>query len=85
MVFLAYTLTQLLMSDPTSSMEQMQIHLRSLKCLSLPNNPPQMVARQPDGMLFPVTLDALLSPLRTRIPRLQPLSIPTIIELKNFA
>jgi hypothetical protein len=36
-------------------------------------------------MLLPVALDVLLSPLRTRIPRLQSLSIPTIIELKNFA
>ena len=84
MVFLAYTLTQLLMSTPTSSMEQMQTHLRSLNCLSLPDSPPQMVVRQPDGTLLPVDLDVVLSPLRTRIPRLQPLSVPTIIELKNF-
>jgi hypothetical protein len=85
MVFLAYTLTQLLMSDPTSSIEQMQTHLRSLNCLSLPNSLPQMVVRQPEGTLLPVALDVLLSPFRTRIPRLQSLSIPTIIELKNFA
>jgi hypothetical protein len=85
LVFLAYTLTHLLMSDPTNSMEQMQTHLRSLNCLSLPNSPPQMVVRQADGILRPVGLDVLLSPLRTRIPRIQHLSILTIIELKNFA
>ena len=85
MVFLAYTLTQLLMSDPNSSMDQMQTHLRALNCLSLPKSPPHMVVRQPDGTLLPVSLDGLLSPLRTTIPRLHPLSIPTITDLKNFA
>jgi hypothetical protein len=84
LVFLAYTLTHLLMRDPTTSLEQMQTHLRSLECLSLPNRVPQVVSKQPDGTLLPVTLDILLSPLMTRIPTLQTVSIPTIMELKSF-
>jgi len=84
LVFLAYTLTHLLMRDPTTSLEQMQTHLRSLECLSLPNRAPQMVCKQPDGTLLPIPLDMLLSPIMTRIPALQSLSISTMMELKSF-
>jgi hypothetical protein len=81
MVFLAYTLTQLLMVDPNSSVEQMQTHLRSLHCLTLPNQEPQLVCQQDNGLLVPVDLDDLFTPLRTRIPALQNFSIPSIKEM----
>jgi hypothetical protein len=84
LVFLAYTLTHLLMSNPTTSLEQMQTHLRSLECLSLPNRAPQIVFKQPEGTLLPVAVDTLLSPLMTKIPTFQTLSIPTIMEIKSF-
>jgi hypothetical protein len=83
MVFLAYTLTQLLISEPTLPMEQMQTHLRSLACLTLPNRPAQLVIKQPDGPFLPIALETLLAPLRTRLPSLQTLPIPTLMELKN--
>lgn len=85
MVFLAYTLTQLLMSEPASSMEQMQTNLRSLNCLMLPTSEPHLVSRQTNGTLIPVTFDALLAPLRTRIPTLKELKTPTIQEMISSA
>ena len=81
MVFLAYTLMQFVSNQPELSVEQMQIHLRSLECLVLPSHEPQLVLRPEDGRLLPVTLDDLLHPLRTRIPQLKELKIPTIQEM----
>jgi hypothetical protein len=81
MVFLAYTLMQLLMSESAGSMEQMQMDLRSLNCLILPKNPPQIVSQQENGTLIPVTLEALLMPLRTKIPKLKELNIPSLQEM----
>lgn len=81
MVFLAYTLMQFVSNEPELSVEQMQIHLCSLECLTLPSHEPQLVVRQEDGQLLPVTLDDLLHPLRTRIPQLKELKIPTIQEI----
>jgi hypothetical protein len=85
MVFLAYTLTQLLLSEPTLPMEQMQTHLRSLECLTLPNRPAQLVIKQPDGTFIPIALETLLAPLRTRIPVFKELEMPTLQEMMNSA
>jgi hypothetical protein len=81
MVFLAYTLMQLLRTDPACSLEQMQMNLRSLNCLVLPKNLPQLVWQQENGALLPVTLEALLLPLRTRIQTLKELTIPSLQEI----
>jgi hypothetical protein len=81
MVFLAYTLMQFVGDEPDRSVEQTQIHLRSLECLVLPTRAPQLVMRQDDGRLRPVDVETLLVPLRTRIPQLQELTIPTIQEM----
>jgi hypothetical protein len=85
MVFLAYTLTQLLMADDSISMEQMQKHLRSLHCLHLPNQDPELVSMQEDGTLIPITLEKLTQPIRTRIPCMMNVQIPTIVESINAA
>jgi hypothetical protein len=85
MVFLAYTLTQLLMSEPASSMAQMQTNLRALNCLMLPTSEPQLVSQQENGTLIPMTLDDLLVPLRTRVPIFKELKIPTIQEMISSA
>jgi hypothetical protein len=85
MVFLAYTLTQILMADDSISMEQMQIHLRSLHCLHLPEQDPKLVYMQEDGTLVPITLEKLIEPVRTWIPCMMNVQIPTIIESINAA
>jgi hypothetical protein len=85
LVFLAYTLMQLLNRDPTSSLEQMQTNLRSLHCLILSTNPPQLVWQQEHGLLLPVTLETLLLPLRTRVPKLKELTIPSLQEMMESA
>ena len=85
MVFLAYVLTQLLMVDNSMSVGEMQKHLRSLHCLYLPNEDPELVSRQEDGTLTPITLDELVKPIRTRIPSMIDTQIPTIIESINAA
>jgi hypothetical protein len=81
MVFLAYTLMQLLRPDSTCSLEQMQMNLRSLNCLVLPKKLPQLVWQQENGLLRPVTLGTLLLPLRTRIYTLKELDIPSLQEI----
>jgi hypothetical protein len=85
MVFLAYVSTQLLMVDNSMSVGEMQKHLRSLHCLYLPNEDPELVSRQEDGTLTPITLDELVKPIRTRIPSMIDTQIPTIIESINAA
>jgi hypothetical protein len=85
MVFLAYTLTQLLMADNPISMEQMQKHLRSLHCLHLPDEEPKLVSMQEDGALFPITLEKLMNPIRTRMHSIMDTKIPTITESMNAA
>jgi hypothetical protein len=81
MVFLAYTMMQLLRTDPASSLEQMQMNLRSLNCLVIPKNRPQLVWQQENGRLLPVTLETLLLPLRTRIQKFKELTIPSLQEI----
>jgi hypothetical protein len=81
MVFLAYTIIQLLKTDSASSLEQMQMNLRSLNCLVLPKKLPQLVWQQENGMLLPVTLETLLMPLRTRIQKLKELTLPSLQEI----
>jgi hypothetical protein len=81
MVFLAYTMMSLLRTDSASSLEQMQMNLRSLNCLVLPKNLPQLVWQQENGVLLPVTLEALLLPLRTRIHTFKELTIPSLQEI----
>ena len=81
MVFLAYTLMQFVSDEPDRSVEQQQIHLRSLECLSLPTHEPQLVVRQDDGRLRPVDLETRLTPLKTRIPQLTALTLPTIQQM----
>jgi hypothetical protein len=81
MVFLAYTMLQLLRTDSAASLEQMQTNLRSLKCLVIPKKQPQLVWQQEDGLLLPVTLAALLLPIRTRIQTFKELTIPSLQEI----
>lgn len=85
MVFLAYTLTQLLMADSSLSTGDMQKHLRSLHCLYLPDEDPRLVSMQEDGTLIPITLEELINPIRTRIPSAMDAQIPTITESINAA
>lgn len=85
MVFLAYFLSQLLMTDNSISMEQMQKHLRSLHCLYLPNESPRLVSMQDDGSLIPVTLKDMINPVRTGIPIMIDAQIPDIIDSINAA
>jgi hypothetical protein len=80
MVFLAYTLTQLLMADSSLSIGEMQKHLRSLHCLYLPDEEPKLVSMQEDGALTPITLVELINPVRTTIHTVIDTQIPTIIE-----
>jgi len=81
MVFVAYTLTQFLIPEPDGAMDQTQIHLRSLACLTGPATGPVLVFQHLTGRLEPVTLTRLLTPLRTRIPALQKVTLPTIQEI----
>jgi hypothetical protein len=85
MVFLAYTMMQLVGNEPEHSVEQMQIHLRSLECLVLPSRDPQLVLKQDNGQLLPVTLEVLLLPLRTRLQPLKELDIPSLQEIMDSA
>jgi hypothetical protein len=80
-VFLAYTMMQLLRTDSACSLEQMQTNLRSLNCLVLPKNLPQLVWQQENGVLLPVTLEALLLPLRTRLQTFKELTLPSLQEI----
>jgi hypothetical protein len=80
MVFLAYTMMQLLRTD-AASMEQMQKNLRSLSCLVLPKKLPQLVWQKENGLLVPVTLETLLLPLRTRIQTFKELTLPSLQEI----
>jgi hypothetical protein len=81
MVFLVYTLMQLLKNDSACSLEQMQTNLRSLNCLVLPKQLPHLVWQQENGLLLPVTLEALLLPLRTRIHTLKEPTLPSLQEI----
>jgi len=85
MVFLAYTLTQLLMADDSISVGDMQKHLRSLHCLYQPNEDPKLVSMQEDGTLIPITLEKVVNPIRTKIPSIMDIQIPDIIESINAA
>jgi hypothetical protein len=85
MVFLAYILTQLLTADDSISVGDMQKHLRSLHCLYLPNEDPKLVSMQGDGTLIPITLEELISPIRTRIPSIMHVQIHDIPESINVA
>lgn len=85
MVFLAYTLTQLLMADVSISVGDMQKHLRSLHCLYQPNEDPKLVSMQEDGTLIPITLEKVVNPIRTKIPSIMDIQIPDIIESINAA
>lgn len=85
MVFLAYTMRQLVDDEPERSVEQQQIHLRSLECLVRPSCEPQLVLRQKNGLLLPVTLEALLLPLRTKIHPFKELHIPSLQETIDSA
>jgi hypothetical protein len=78
MVFLAYTLTQFLVTEPDGAMDQTQTHLRSLACLRVPARLPVIVVQHLTGRLEPVPLESLLVPLRTRIPVLQEVPVPTL-------
>jgi len=80
MVFLAYVLTQLLMADDSISVGEMQKHLHSLHCLYQPKEDPKLVSMQGDGTLIPITLEELISPIRTRIPGITDVPIPDFIE-----
>lgn len=81
MVFLAYTMMQLLRTDSANSLQQMQTNLRSLNCLVLPKNLPQLVWQQENGVLLPVTLETLLLPLKTRIQPFKELTLPSLQEI----
>jgi hypothetical protein len=81
LVFLAYTMLQLLRTDSAGSLEQMQMNLRSLNCLVLPKRLPQLVWQQDNGVLLPVTFEALLLPLRTKIHPLKELTLPSLQEI----
>lgn len=85
MVFLAHILTQLLMADNPIPMEQMQKHLRSLHYLYLPDEAPKLVSMKDDGTLIPITLEELMNPIRTTIPGIMEIQIPTITEAINAA
>jgi len=85
MVFLAYVLTQLLLADDSISVGEMQKHLRSLHCLYQPKEDPKLVSMQGDGTLIPITLEELISPIRTRIHNMMDVQIPDIIESINAA
>ena len=85
MVFLAYVLTQLLMADDSISVGDMQKHLRSLHCFHLPNEAPKLVSMQEDGILVPIALEEVITPVRTYIPSMMDTQIPTIIESINAA
>ncbi len=86
MVFLAYVLTQLLMVDDSISIGEMQKHLRSLYCFHLPEEDPKLVSiQQGDGVLIPITLEKLISPIRTKIYSMMDVQIPDIIESINVA
>ena len=85
MVFLAYVLTQLLLTDDSISVGEMQKHLRSLHCLYLPKEEPKLVSMQGDGSLIPIILEELISPIRTGIPSMMDAQIPDIIESINAA
>jgi hypothetical protein len=85
MVFLAYTLTQLLMADDSISVGDMQKHLRSLHCLYQPNEDPKLVAMKGDGTLLPISLAEAINPVRTYIPRMMDTYIPTITESMKVA
>jgi len=85
MVFLAYALTQLLLADDSISVGDMQKHLRLLHCLYQPREDPKLVSMQGDGTLIPITLEELISPIRTRIPSMMDVLIPDVIESINAA
>ncbi len=85
MVFLAYTLTQLLIPDKSMSMEQMQKHLRSLHCLYRSKEAPKLVAMQEDGLLTSVTLEEAINPIRTMIPPIVYTQMPDFVELIKIA
>ena len=85
MVFLAYTLTQLLMVDKSMSMEQKQKHLRSLYCLYRTKEAPELVSMQEDGLLTLITLEEIMNPIRTMIPNIINTQIPNVTELVNVA
>jgi len=85
MVFLAYTLTQLMMVDKSMSMEQMQKHLRSLYCLYLPKEAPKLVAMQENGLLTSVKLEEFIKPIRTKIPSIVNAQTPDFTELIKIA
>jgi hypothetical protein len=85
MVFLAYVLTQLLMTDDSISVGEMQKHLRSLHCLYLPNEAPKLVSMKKDGTLLPITLAETIKPVRTYIHSIMNTYIPTIIESMKAA
>jgi hypothetical protein len=85
MVFLAYTLTQLLVPNAPAVMEQTQTHLRSLHCLRLPSRSPVLVFQTPSGRLQPIPLEGLLRPLRTEIPALQGVTLPSLEEIIGSA
>ncbi len=86
MVFLAYVLAQLLLADDSISVGEMQKHLRSLHCLHLPEEDPRLVSmQQEDGSLIPITLEKLISPIRTKIYSMMDVQIPDIIESINAA
>ena len=80
MVFMTYVLTQLLMVDNSMSIEQKQKHLRSLHCLYLPGEAPKLMSMQTNGILAPVTLEELVSPIRTRLPNIMNAQMPDITE-----
>jgi hypothetical protein len=84
MVFLAYTLTQLLMADKTMSMEQKQKHLCSLHCLCMPDEAPKLVSMQNDGSLTPISSEEFINPIRTWIPNAVDFKLPSIIESMNI-
>jgi len=88
MVFLAYTLTQLMMvdkSDKSMSIEQMQKHLRSLHCLYRPKEAPELVSMQEDGLLSSVSLVEIIKPIRTKIHSIVNIQMPNITELIKIA
>jgi len=85
MVFLAYVLAQLLLADDSISVGEMQKHLRSLHCLHLPEEDPKLVSIRGDGTLIPITLEKLISPIRTKIYSMMDVQVPDIIESINAA
>jgi hypothetical protein len=85
MVFLAYVLAQLLLADDSISVGELQKHLRSLHCLHQPEEDPKLVSMQGDGTLIPITVEKLISPIRTRIASMMDVQVPDIIESINAA